>query len=158
MTREKLNSVRELYDSTIEAFRRPDWEDSDASIVKKLRRILENKVDSTDRKLVNLIKGGIEDVYPFECELHKLCLAHKAGSALHPDPYFAYNGYNDALDWLLAGLLDKFGGEVPGRMNADVVEPTQLHLELVIFLEGFRKMGEAIAEASQEIKTEESVY
>ncbi|KAH7333916.1 hypothetical protein B0J17DRAFT_708989 [Rhizoctonia solani] len=128
-------TAEQYFTSIAEDFAKPDWETSPRSTTYKLRELI-------NRVIVNVQK--------FELRIHHRCRVKKPDAPIHHDPFWFYNGYDDALDSLVWNMCSE------GRKQAEHRDRNQyphmlscykLHYELLWTLNLWRSFCQAIKDA-----------
>ncbi|KDN36612.1 hypothetical protein RSAG8_10715, partial [Rhizoctonia solani AG-8 WAC10335] len=154
-----INDAREHFESIAEDFAKPDWETSPSSITHKLRNLVEKHKNNTpprfikpvERAIVDsqLVERAMADVQKFEIRIHHRCRVKKPDAPIHPDPFWCYNGYDDALESLVANMSDGCSKDVLGYREKypDMLWVYGLHFDLRLTLDLWRTHSQLIKDA-----------
>ncbi|CAE6442057.1 unnamed protein product [Rhizoctonia solani] len=138
----------EWFDSTAETFAKPDWESSPRSITHKLKGLVERHKDNSPANLIDLINLVIVQVHKFELRIYYRCRIKKPNEPIHPDPFWIYNGYADALEslvWNMDSLT--WRNHRDSEKYPDMLSTYELHYELLLTLELWKYFCQAIKDA-----------
>ncbi|KAL5638828.1 hypothetical protein ACGC1H_003252 [Rhizoctonia solani] len=143
-----LREAEQHFVSTAEAFAKPDWENSRHSMTRKLRDIVEKYKDNSPPYHIEQIEHAIVDVQKFELRLHQRCRNKKPDEPIHHDPFWYYNGYDEALDTLVWCMesLQQYDHEYC-KKYPDMLSPYEIHFVLLLTLNRWKRYCQAIKDA-----------
>ncbi|KAJ1303936.1 hypothetical protein OPQ81_008347 [Rhizoctonia solani] len=143
-----ISDAQEYLNSTAEIFAKPDWANSPRSITHKLRNLVENHENNSPPELIEEINRVIIRVQKFELRIYHRCRVKKPAAPIHPDPFWIYNGYEDALDsfvWYMGSQswrTPRYREKYP-----EMLSPYRLHFELLLTLELWKSFCQTIKNA-----------
>ncbi|KAG8726883.1 hypothetical protein FRC11_014293 [Ceratobasidium sp. 423] len=145
-----INAAQQYFSSTAEIFAKPDWESSPRSITRKLRDLVEEYKNNTPENLIEQINRVAVNVQKFEHRIHQRCRVKKPDAPIHPDPFWIYNGYEDALDSLILSMGSQSYKQYERRAREqypDMLSTYGVHFEFFLMLDALKSYCQAIKDA-----------
>ncbi|CCO28745.1 hypothetical protein RSOLAG1IB_08362 [Rhizoctonia solani AG-1 IB] len=144
----QINDAQDWFESTAETFAKPDWESSTRSITNRLKELVERHKDNSPPELIDMINAAVERVHKFELRIYYRCRIKKSNEPIHPDPFWIYNGYEDALESLVLSMnLPRWMHYKDNNKYRDMLWPYELHYELLLMLELWKYFSQGVKDA-----------
>ncbi|KAF8674663.1 hypothetical protein RHS04_07102 [Rhizoctonia solani] len=144
----RILDAQEWFEFTAEIFAKPDWESSSRSITHKLKALVEQHKDNSPPALIDTINRVVVEVQKFELRIHYRCRVKKPDQPIHPDPFWIYNGYEDALDSFVWSMgSPQWRNHRENKNYPDMLSPYELHYELLLTLELWKSFSQTIKDA-----------
>ncbi|EUC55948.1 hypothetical protein RSOL_145690, partial [Rhizoctonia solani AG-3 Rhs1AP] len=143
-----LRDAKQHFASTAEAFANPDWETSPSSMTRKLRDIVEKHQNYSPPYHIEQIEHAIVHVQKFELCLHQRCRVKEPDAPIHHDPFWYYNGYDEALDslvWCMQSL--KQHDSTYCKEYTDMLCSHEIFFEFFMTLNLWKRYCQAIEDA-----------